>query len=250
MTQEISMAQAIHFRMSKTTTKRIFQEVMFINLMIHILLMTCTVQFLTVKPITWVKRRRTGLRNHEKHAQSIMARVDIRPQVDAVSTPTMTMMSPLRSTVQKTTINSATLQQENIVTMAAALEDTAHPATLLRIPDHLVLPEPTLKIQLVALKAGPLQEYRGGLTQTPEPPREAHEIQATSHETHPQDIIMDGDKELKETAHHPGDKTPMHQGQRISTHSSRQLQVSSGLVRRLGDILGQNPQMPHSRHHR
>ncbi|TNN84318.1 Protein bassoon [Liparis tanakae] len=132
-----------------------------------------------------------------------------------------------RNTVPRmsTTNNASPPQQHRGISVitAEALADTALLATPQRIPGRPVLPEHTLKTQLFALMAEAPRRHKEGMVQTPVPPREAPETQATSLVTQPLLIIMarvDEARDPKEIAQHPGGRSPLQQGPNRSSSSS------------------------------
>lgn len=191
------------------------------------------------KPIIWVKRRLTGLRNHGRPvliAQDIMEVGVTRPQADVVNILTMITTSLQRNTVHRMSTTNATHPPHHgtTVTTAAPLADTALPATPQKTPGPLGLPGHTPKTHLAVLMAGAPHLYKEGAVQTHVLPREALGTQETSLVTPVITMaLQEGVRGDKEIAQHPGDRIPLQQG--LNHSNSRPLRAildSSGQVGR------------------
>lgn len=147
------------------------------------------------KPITWAKKRLTGLKSHEKPVLTAHDTMEVEvtlPQVDGVSTPIMTMTNLRRSQVTLTiTVNTVTLpphHHENTVTTAAVLEDTVHLVTPRRIQGPQEPPGPTPRTRPVALMGEALQQHKEGVLRTLDLPKIVLETQEISLVRPPLDI--------------------------------------------------------------
>lgn len=147
-------------------------------------------------------------------AQDITVVEATHPQVGGVNTPTMIMMNHQRNTVPRmSTANSATPPHHHgtIDIMAAALVDTALPATPQRILGPHVLPGHISKTHLLVPMAKALPLHRGEVAQIPVLPKEAPGTQETSPVTLRQAIttaLGAGVRDSK-TGQAPGGKTPL-----------------------------------------
>ena len=231
----------------------------------HVKQLTDDVCFGFKKPITWAKKKLTGLRSHGRPvliAQDITEVEVTHPQVGVVNTPTMIMMNLQRNTVLRmTTVNSANpppRRHGTTVTTAAALADITLLATPRRTQGPPALLGHTPKTLLFALTAEALRLHKGGVVQTPVLPREAPGIQGTSLVIQPLDtttVLEEGARDRKEIAQPPRGRIPLQQGLNHSSSPLRAMLVSNGQAVRvnLGDIQALNhlmaPNQPSNRVH-